>query len=158
MLPRLARDNAAAMAKKPTPPTSTGRPFAFAGIPTLDQLMAQAQALHQAGKLAQAEPVYREVLRRSPPVQRPDAPSSETDGCRLESPPTVGCDRLRQPDVGRRCRDARLRVDPRHLIGGEVRDPEPSGAAGESGWVSDGEALDRSTVAVELDQLPGAGD
>ena len=54
------------MAKKPTPPTSSGRPFAFAGIPTLDQLMAQAQSLHQAGRLAQAEPVYREVLRRSP--------------------------------------------------------------------------------------------
>ena len=51
------------MAKKPAPPT---RPFSFGAIPTLAQLMAQAQSLHQAGRLAQAEPVYREVLRRSP--------------------------------------------------------------------------------------------
>jgi len=51
------------MAKKPSPPA---RPFTVGAIPSLVQLMAQAQALHQAGRLAQAEPVYREVLRRSP--------------------------------------------------------------------------------------------
>ena len=28
--------------------------------------MAQAQALHHGGRIAQAEPIYREVLRRSP--------------------------------------------------------------------------------------------
>ena len=49
------------MAKKPAPPPAFLRP-----IPTLDQLMAQAQALHHGGRIAQAEPVYREVLRRSP--------------------------------------------------------------------------------------------
>jgi len=47
------------MAKKPAPTL-------FGAIPSLDQLMAQAQSLHHAGRIAQAEPVYREVLRRSP--------------------------------------------------------------------------------------------
>ena len=55
------------MAKKPAPPPPAFlRPPAFAAVPTLAQLMAQAQALHQRGHIAQAEPVYREVLRRSP--------------------------------------------------------------------------------------------
>jgi predicted O-linked N-acetylglucosamine transferase (SPINDLY family) len=55
------------MAKKPAPPTPAFlRPPAFAAVPTLAQLMAQAQAWHQGGHIAQAEPVYREVLRRSP--------------------------------------------------------------------------------------------
>ena len=55
------------MAKKPAPPSpAVLRPPAFGAIPTLNQLMAQAQSLHQGGRLAQAEPVYREVLRRSP--------------------------------------------------------------------------------------------
>ena len=63
MVPRLAGHNARSMAKKPAPPP---RPFTFGAIPSLAQLMAQAQVLHQSGKLAQAEPVYREVLRRSP--------------------------------------------------------------------------------------------
>ena len=52
------------MAKKPAPPSPAFlRP---ATVPTLDSLMAQAQALHHAGRIAQAEPLYREVLRRSP--------------------------------------------------------------------------------------------
>ena len=52
------------MAKKPAPPSPAFlRP---ATVPTLDTLMAQAQALHHAGRIAQAEPLYREVLRRSP--------------------------------------------------------------------------------------------
>ena len=54
------------MAKKPAPPSSAFRPQAFAPVPTLDTLMAQAQALHHGGRIAQAEPLYREVLRRSP--------------------------------------------------------------------------------------------
>ena len=55
------------MAKKPAPPTSAiPRPLAFAPVPTLDTLMAQAQALQRSGRIAQAEPLYREVLRRSP--------------------------------------------------------------------------------------------
>ena len=55
------------MAKKPAPPPSVFlRPPAFAPVPTLDSLMAQAQALQRAGRIAQAEPIYREVLRRSP--------------------------------------------------------------------------------------------
>jgi protein O-GlcNAc transferase len=55
------------MAKKPaSPPPVLVRPPAFAPIATLDTLMAQAQALHHAGRIAQAEPLYREVLRRSP--------------------------------------------------------------------------------------------
>jgi len=54
------------MAKKPAPPSVFARPPSFGAIPSLDALMAQAQALHHAGRLAQAEPVYREVLRRSP--------------------------------------------------------------------------------------------
>jgi predicted O-linked N-acetylglucosamine transferase (SPINDLY family) len=55
------------MAKKPVPtPPAFLRPPAFAAVPTLDTLMAQAQALHHAGRIAQAEPLYREVLRRSP--------------------------------------------------------------------------------------------
>ena len=52
------------MAKKPAPPSPAFlRP---ASVPTLDTLMAQAQALHHGGRIAQAEPLYREVLRRSP--------------------------------------------------------------------------------------------
>ena len=54
------------MAKKPAPPPAFLRPPTFGAIPTLDQLMAQAQALHHGGRIAQAEGVYREVLRRSP--------------------------------------------------------------------------------------------
>ena len=55
------------MAKKPAPPSPTlPRPPAFGAVPTLDNLMAQAQALHRSGRIAQAEPIYREVLRRSP--------------------------------------------------------------------------------------------
>ena len=54
------------MAKKSPPPPVFSRAPAFGALPSLDQLMAQAQALHQAGRLGQAEPVYREVLRRSP--------------------------------------------------------------------------------------------
>ncbi len=56
------------MAKKPTSPTtafSLPRPMGVAA-PSIDALMAQAQALQQAGHIAQAEPVYREVLRRAP--------------------------------------------------------------------------------------------
>jgi predicted O-linked N-acetylglucosamine transferase (SPINDLY family) len=55
------------MTKKPAPPTPAFlRPPAFGAVPTLDTLMAQAQALHHGGRIAQAEAVYREVLRRSP--------------------------------------------------------------------------------------------
>ena len=54
------------MAKKPAPPSVFARPPSFGAVPSLDALMAQAQALHHGGRLAQAEPVYREVLRRSP--------------------------------------------------------------------------------------------
>ena len=55
------------MAKKPAPPSSVfARPPAFGAVPSLDALMAQAQALQHAGRIAQAEPLYREVLRRSP--------------------------------------------------------------------------------------------
>jgi len=54
------------MAKKPAPPAVLARPPSFGAIPSLDALMAQAQALHHGGRLAQAEPVYREVLRRAP--------------------------------------------------------------------------------------------
>ena len=55
------------MAKKPAPPSSVfARPPAFGAVPSLDALMAQAQALQNAGRLGQAEPLYREVLRRSP--------------------------------------------------------------------------------------------
>ena len=55
------------MAKKPAPPPSVfARPPSFGAIPSLDALMGQAQALHHGGRLAQAEPIYREVLRRSP--------------------------------------------------------------------------------------------
>jgi len=54
------------MAKKPAPPSVFARPPSFGAIPSLDALMAQAQALHHAGRLGQAEPIYREVLRRSP--------------------------------------------------------------------------------------------
>ena len=54
------------MAKKPAPPAVFARPPSFGAIPSLDALMAQAQALHHGGRLAQAEAVYREVLRRSP--------------------------------------------------------------------------------------------
>jgi len=54
------------MAKKPAPPVVFARPPSFGAVPPLDALMAQAQALHHGGRLAQAEPVYREVLRRSP--------------------------------------------------------------------------------------------
>jgi protein O-GlcNAc transferase len=52
------------MASKPnTPPV--GLRYA-APAASAHALMAQAQALHHAGRLAQAEPVYREVLRRAP--------------------------------------------------------------------------------------------
>jgi len=55
------------MAKKPAAPTTAiPRPLAFAPVPTLDALMAQAQALHRSGDIARAEAVYREVLRRAP--------------------------------------------------------------------------------------------
>ena len=55
------------MAKKPAPPPPVFvRPPAFGAVPTLDTLMAQAQALHHAGRIEQAEPLYREVLRRAP--------------------------------------------------------------------------------------------
>lgn len=55
------------MAKKSaSPPPVFVRPPAFAAVPALDTLMAQAQALHQAGRIGQAEPLYREVLRRAP--------------------------------------------------------------------------------------------
>jgi predicted O-linked N-acetylglucosamine transferase (SPINDLY family) len=55
------------MAKKPVaPPPVFLRPPVFAAVPTLEALMAQAQSLHAAGRIAQAEPIYREVLRRSP--------------------------------------------------------------------------------------------
>ena len=55
------------MAKKPAPPSSVfARPPAFGAVPSLDALMAQAQALQNAGRIAQAEPLYREVLRRLP--------------------------------------------------------------------------------------------
>jgi predicted O-linked N-acetylglucosamine transferase (SPINDLY family) len=50
------------MAKKPAPST----PAFLRPMPSLDQLMAQAQALHHGGRIAEAEPIYREVLRRSP--------------------------------------------------------------------------------------------
>jgi predicted O-linked N-acetylglucosamine transferase (SPINDLY family) len=57
----------ASMAKKPAPPTPLfQRAFAPVTGPSLDTLMAQAQALHRAGRIAQAEPLYREVLRRAP--------------------------------------------------------------------------------------------
>ena len=55
------------MAKKPASPIPAfPRPPAFAPVPTLDTLMAQAQALHRSGDIARAEAIYREVLRRSP--------------------------------------------------------------------------------------------
>ena len=54
------------MAKKPVSPPVFLRPPTFGAIPTLDQLMAQAQALQNAGRIGDAERVYREVLRRSP--------------------------------------------------------------------------------------------
>ncbi len=55
------------MAKKPAPPPpAVLRPPTFVAVPTLEQLMAQAQSLHHGGQIARAEPVYREVLRRSP--------------------------------------------------------------------------------------------
>jgi protein O-GlcNAc transferase len=56
------------MAKKSTPPTHVFRqPLPVAPAATsIDTLMAQAQALHRGGRIAQAEPVYREVLRRAP--------------------------------------------------------------------------------------------
>jgi protein O-GlcNAc transferase len=55
------------MAKKPTPPSNVFRnPPAFAAAPPLDALMARAQGLHRGGNLAQAEGLYREVLRRAP--------------------------------------------------------------------------------------------
>jgi protein O-GlcNAc transferase len=55
------------MANKPTPQNSAlrfapPRPSAAA----LDTLMAQAQALHRAGRIAQAEAAYRDVLRHAP--------------------------------------------------------------------------------------------
>jgi predicted O-linked N-acetylglucosamine transferase (SPINDLY family) len=39
---------------------------ASAGVPALDALMAQGQALERAGRMAEAEGLYREVLRRAP--------------------------------------------------------------------------------------------
>lgn len=55
------------MAKKPaSPPSVFQRQPALTPATTLDSLMAQAQALQRAGRIAQAEPLYREVLRRSP--------------------------------------------------------------------------------------------
>src|ERR1700749_3549639 len=54
------------MAKKPVSPPVFLRPPACGVTPTLDQLMAQAQGLHQAGRAAEAERAYREVLRRAP--------------------------------------------------------------------------------------------
>ena len=54
------------MAKKPVSPPVFLRPPTFGAIPTLDHLMAQAQALQNAGRIGDAERVYREVLRRSP--------------------------------------------------------------------------------------------
>jgi predicted O-linked N-acetylglucosamine transferase (SPINDLY family) len=54
------------MAKKPVSPPVFLRPPAFAAVPTLDALMARAQALQHAGRPGEAEGVYREVLRRSP--------------------------------------------------------------------------------------------
>jgi protein O-GlcNAc transferase len=53
------------MAKKPAPSTPTFlRPPM--SVPTLDTLMAQAQANQRGGDIARAEMIYREVLRRSP--------------------------------------------------------------------------------------------
>ena len=54
------------MAKKPVSPPVFLRPPAFAAVPSLDALMARAQALQHAGRIGEAEGVYREVLRRSP--------------------------------------------------------------------------------------------
>ncbi len=53
------------MAKKPAPPVFLKQP-AFAAAPSLDHLMAQGQALQRAGRLEQAEGLFREVLRRAP--------------------------------------------------------------------------------------------
>jgi len=54
------------MAKKPVSPPVFLRPPTFGAIPTLDALMAQAQALQRAGRPGEAEGLLREVLRRSP--------------------------------------------------------------------------------------------
>jgi predicted O-linked N-acetylglucosamine transferase (SPINDLY family) len=55
------------MAKKPPrPPHVFNAPTPFGAAPSLDALMAQAQGLHQAGRLGDAERLYREVLRRQP--------------------------------------------------------------------------------------------
>ena len=54
------------MAKKPVSPPTFLRPPTFGAMPTLDALMARAQALQQGGRIGEAEGVYREVLRRSP--------------------------------------------------------------------------------------------
>jgi predicted O-linked N-acetylglucosamine transferase (SPINDLY family) len=54
------------MAKKPQRPSHVfAAPVGTAG-PPLDLLMAQGQALQQAGRLGEAEGLYREVLRRQP--------------------------------------------------------------------------------------------
>jgi predicted O-linked N-acetylglucosamine transferase (SPINDLY family) len=56
------------MAKKPLrPPHVFSAPNASgAAAPSVDMLMAQAQGLQQAGRLGDAERLYREVLRRQP--------------------------------------------------------------------------------------------
>jgi protein O-GlcNAc transferase len=54
------------MAKKLVSPPVFLRPPTFGAVPPLDALMAQAQALQHAGRLGEAEPLFREVLRRSP--------------------------------------------------------------------------------------------
>jgi predicted O-linked N-acetylglucosamine transferase (SPINDLY family) len=55
------------MAKKPQRPSNVfSAPNPLASAAPLDALMAQAQALQQAGRLGEAERLYREVLRRQP--------------------------------------------------------------------------------------------
>jgi tetratricopeptide (TPR) repeat protein len=56
------------MAKKPQRPSNvfTAPNLSGGAAFALDALMAQAQGLHQAGRLAEAEHLYREVLRRQP--------------------------------------------------------------------------------------------
>jgi predicted O-linked N-acetylglucosamine transferase (SPINDLY family) len=55
-----------AMAKKPQRPSNVFTAPAGMAAPPLDLLMAQGQALQQAGRLGEAERLYREVLRRQP--------------------------------------------------------------------------------------------
>jgi predicted O-linked N-acetylglucosamine transferase (SPINDLY family) len=54
------------MAKKPQRPTNVFAASAGMAAPPLDLLMAQGQSLQQAGRLGEAERLYREVLRRQP--------------------------------------------------------------------------------------------